>query len=218
MFHDFCLVKSRFSLILSAIVDFLRMWNHGQLVTALYHWHPGSMVQGSLKPTQNPIPLHVTTVDGRNPASVDRVVYAMIYRDFCLHPRWCRISSINTMCFLGKTQILQGKTQRFYWHPRLKTLLKLGRWDHLHKVTMQFSGVQRPLFQYAVSKSFKVLPNALILRHIQSPKYRKIFCLMNQNDKRVDMSLTWFPVKTSLGQLWLRHLPLRYWMVNPKSL
>lgn len=75
---------------------------------------------------------------------------------------------------IGKTQILQGKTQRFYWHPRLKTLLKLGRWDHLHKVTMQFSGVQRPLFQYAVSKSFKVLPNALILRHIQSPKYWKI--------------------------------------------
>ena len=36
------------------------------------------------------------TVDGRNPASVDMVVSPIIYGSF-IHPRWCRISTINSI-------------------------------------------------------------------------------------------------------------------------
>ena len=39
----------------------------------------------------------IDTVDGQNPANQLRlVVYPIIYEVF-LHPRWCRISSINSM-------------------------------------------------------------------------------------------------------------------------
>ena len=38
------------------------------------------------------------TVGGRNPTPVDRLFISLFTRDYtCLYPRWCRISSINSI-------------------------------------------------------------------------------------------------------------------------
>jgi len=39
----------------------------------------------------------ISTVDRRNPPPVDMVNIPLFYRVF-IHPRWCRISSINSIC------------------------------------------------------------------------------------------------------------------------
>ncbi len=53
---------------------------------------------------------NVHTVDGKNPAPVDRynIVYRIIYRVLYIPPRWCRISSINSMSSQEMLVQMQG--------------------------------------------------------------------------------------------------------------
>ena len=46
-------------------------------------------------------PFSGATVDGRNPAPVDRYSLSHYFQGF-IHPRWCRISSINSMLVSGR--------------------------------------------------------------------------------------------------------------------
>ena len=54
------------------------------------------------------------TVDARNPANQLRLVgYPIIYEVF-LHPRWCRISSINSMSLRKRESVEQRSSRLFF--------------------------------------------------------------------------------------------------------
>ena len=50
--------------------------------------------------------MKIRTVDGRNPAPVDMVISHHL--DDFLHPRWCRISSINSISYLKLGDVPPG--------------------------------------------------------------------------------------------------------------
>jgi len=91
--------------------------------------HPSSSVQnlplGSAKAfqvlltilEQQPQNMECATVDGRNPGPVDVVIIPLFAG--IIHPRWCRISSINSMkctntksCIEREQQITGGPIYR----------------------------------------------------------------------------------------------------------
>ena len=55
--------------------------------------------------------VQVNTVDGRNPAPVEVGSLSHYLQGF-IHPRWCRISSINRMLVPRRVSIIEAKSDK----------------------------------------------------------------------------------------------------------
>ena len=101
-FVFFCMLKWMFpKIVVPQTIHFNRVFHYKPSIMG-YHcfWkHPYLSCQGINWNTRN-------TVDGRNPAPVDMVNIPLF--TWFLHPRWCRISSINSKALLRL--ILEGTT------------------------------------------------------------------------------------------------------------